>query len=419
MKSYEMYKTVYQSTSRVHTIEEAIKIDISENPTDLFLWMIDVYQLVIDGHRSPVLCNKVKTFLIKNYRKLHVPIPGCLLGWTHSMFLFIIYLHLLEPTYTFSHEYVKKNKLRLYKYPDPNDWNWDVYCSTLDLVALRWDDLPQTDELAQFLNVLWSLGKKFCLYIHTKDVLSVDNHTYDVAKTKYHVRLSPEAIVSILSRFVGFQFHPYKILEMKLPENNIEHFINVEKRHMTSRKFRENVCSWMWDHIILIGDKDIASHDQLGESVSSFTCLFKRNPAGQLTEMQRLMTYAPYEEIHGKMRQFLHLFFIEQYFQSIYNVSFIKYFVVFDTFKHHDNIKKCRVPLVLVLNAKYHVYFMDKVYNGGSVESAFVLWVHMIKLHLDSKPYNMDFSLLSEQLFESMSNEESIEGYYTLHDEDL
>ena len=304
-----MYKTIYQSTSRIHTMEEAVQIEIPIIPTDMFLWMIDVYQLIIQGHKSSALTRKVKTFLIKNYRKLHIPIPGCLLGWTHSMFMFVIYLHLIDPTYEYSQLYIKNNKLRLYKDPDPKSWSWDIYCSMLDLVALKWNELPQTKELEQFLNVLWSLAKHFCLFIHTKDVLSVDNHTYDVAKTKYHVRLSPEAIVSILSRFVGFQLHPYTILDIEIPSNNIDHFINLEKRHLVSRKFRENVCSLLWDHIILIGYKDIASHDQLGESVSSFTCLFKRNPAGQLTEIQRLLTYATYEEIRGRLRQFLHLLF--------------------------------------------------------------------------------------------------------------
>ncbi len=414
-----MYKTIYRSAFRVRTIQEAIQMDIPSKPTEMFLWLIDVYDLIMKGHQSPALCKKIKKFLIKNYKSLHVPIPGCLLGWTHSMFVFVIYLHLLTPSYEFSEAYVKRHRLRLYENPDPQTWSWDTYSSMLDLISLKWDDLPQTFELEQLLLVLWSLAKKFCLFIHTKDVLSVDNHTYRVAKTKYHVRLSPEAIVSILSRFVGFQFHGYTVVDVQVGENNIDHFLTLEKRHLVSRKFRENLCSWMWDHVILIGDKDIASHDQLGENVSSFTCLFKRNPAGQITNMQRVMTYSPYEEITDVLREFLHLHFIEQHFLSVYNISFLKFFVVFDIFKHEKNIKKCQVPLVLKLQGKYHVHFHNTVYRGGTIGAAFVVWLFMIKTYLQSKPYNMDFSLLTQMMFESLSDEETVEGYYTLHDEDL
>lgn len=414
-----MYKTVYQSTSRVVTLEEALKVDIPLDATELFLWLIDVYDLAMKGIKSKALALKIKAFLIKHYKRLHVPIPGCLLGWTHSMFVFIVYLNLHQPTYTFSQDYVKRHCLRLYTDPNPLTWSWDTYASTLDLLALKWNTLDQSDDLQQFLEMLWSLARRFCLFIHTKDILSVDIHTHNVAKTKYHVRLSPEAIVSILSRFVGFQFHNYKLVSIELPENNVDYFISMEKRHLVTRKFRENLLKWIWDKVILIGDKDIASHDQLGENVSSYTCLFKRFPAGQLTQWQRLITYANYEDIQGDMREYLHLHFIDQHFQSVYNVGFIKYFVVFDVLKHKHNIAQCQVPLILYLQGKYHTHWSGVVYECNTITNAFVHWLTLIKKYCHGKPYNMDFNLLIDQIFESMSDEETLEGYYTLHDEDL
>ena len=411
-----MYKTIYQSTTRVHTMQEAMQIT-PDTPTDMFLYLIDIYDLIIKGERCPALAIKLKTYLRDNYTKLHVPIPGCLYGWTHSMFVFIIYLHLIEPTYTYNKNWIKQHRLRLYKDPDPKEWSWDTFISMLDLVSLKWNELPQCAQLEELLGVLTTLAKKFCLYIHTKDALSVDMHTHDVSNTKYHVRLSPESIVSVM-RVVMFRFHGYTIQEIQLPSNNMDHFLHLEKRHLVSRKFREGVCSWMWDRIILIGEKAIASHDQLGENVSSFTCLFKRHPAGQLTAWQRQLTYNTYDKIDDRLKEYIHLHLIDQHFQSIYNIGFIKYFVVFDVFKHKKNIETCKVPLLLCLQDQYHVHWSG-VHRGGTVKDAFVIWVHFIKLYLDCKPYNMDFSLLVSQMFESLSDEDTLEGYWTLHDGDL
>ena len=410
-----MYKTIYQSTLRVQSMEEALSIT-PKTSTDLFLYLIDIYDLILRGHRSIDLAKKLLDYLVANYRSLHVPIPGCLLGWTHSMFVFVLYLHLIEPTYDYNPEYIKKHRLRLYSDPDPKQWSWDTYISLLDLISLKWNELEQNDDLAQFLRVLMTLAQKFCLYIHTKDVLSVDNHTHDVSNTKYHVRLSPESIVSVM-RLVHFRFHPYRFEHLSL-KSNIDHFIDTEKRHLVSRKFRENVLSWMWDHVVLIGDRDIASHDQLGENVSSFTCLFKRHPAGQLTSWQRQMTYNTYDEIDDRLKEFLHLHFVDQYFQSVYNVPFIKYFVVFDVFRHRANIDKCGVPLILRLQGSFHAYFAGKCYRGDTVKNAFVLWCHLIK-QIDCKPYNMDFSLLVTEIFETLSDEEQVEGFWTIRDDDL
>lgn len=411
-----MYKTIYQSTTRVHSMQEALQIT-PQSPTDMFLYLIDIYDLIVKGERNKALAIKLRDYLVDNYKDLHIPIPGCLYGWTHSMFVFVIYLHLIEPSYTYDSAYIKKHRLRLFQDPDPKSWSWDIYISMLDLISLKWDELPQTRELQELLDVMITLAQKFCLYIHTKDSLSVDMHTHDVSNTKYHVRLSPESIVSVM-RLVHFRFHEYTIKDIDIPSNNIDHFMHLEKRHLVSRKFRENVVSWMWDRIILIGDKDIASHDQLGENVSSFTCLFKRHPAGQLTAWQRQLTYNTYEEIDDCLKEFIHLHFIDQHFQSVYNVGFIKYFVVFDIFKHKKNIEKCKVPLIVCLQGKYHVYW-SSMHRANTVKNAFVLWVHFIKVYLDCKPYNMDFSLLASQMFESLSDEDTMEGYWTLHDEDL
>ena len=431
-----MYKTLYKSPNRLKTYYDAIKIEISTNSTDLFLYLIDLYDLLltVDISDSEYEClkKKLKTFLLKEYDEIHVAIPGCLLGWTHSMFVWIVYLTLLNkreiPKLT-CYNFIKKERLRQFKDPDPNSWTWDIFINTLDVLALKWDDIDDDSGLQNLLDVLWHLSAKFTLFIHTKDVLSVDNHVDFVKKTKYHVRLSAESIVSVLSRFVGFNRSLFVSSKWSLgldiypDENNMKNFIELEKRHLITRKFRDNVLKWMWDKIILIGDKDIASHDQLGEKVSAYTCLFKRNPTAQMTNWQRTLTYSSYEEIikDSRLKNYLHIHFVDQHFSTIYNVNFIKYFMVFNVYKHMDNVDVSIVPLILCIRGKYDVFYRKMIYECGCFDDAFVTWAYILKTKMNSKPYTMDFTMLTEQLFSSASSDEevSLQGFFTLQDDDL
>lgn len=432
-----MYKTIYKSPHRFNSFSQAITTQISKKNTDLFLYLIDLYDLLvgdlpINHTEYRTLKTKLKSYLLENYELLYKPIPGCLLGWTHAMFFWIVYLSLLNkkpiPANNYR-AYVRSQKIRQYKDPDPRTWSWDVLVNTLDILCLKWDELEITYETEQFLEILWHLASKFTLFIHTKDILSVDNHVEYVKKTKYHVRLSAEAIVTVLSRFVGFNRSlevckkwSYEI-ETFPSEHNFSSFIYAERRHLITRKFRDNIVKWMWDKLLLIGDKDIASHDQLGEQVSANTCLYKRNPTGQMTNWQRLLTYSDYDDIikDKKMKNFLHLHFIDQHFSTAYNVNFLKHFVVFNVFKNKEKILNCVVPLIIKIRGRFEVYYNRKLYEGGDIDNAFIMWCHILKTKCNSKPYTMDFSILTTSLFtmDSSDEENRIEGFFTLEDDDL
>lgn len=431
-----MYKTIYKSNNRIKSYSDALQVNISPVSTDFFLYLIDLYDVLLHNDildtEYILLKNKLKNFLLKEYDILYKPIPGCLLGWTHAMFLWVVYLTLLNkrgiPALTCL-DYIKKEKLRQFKDPNPTTWTWDIFVNTLDILSLKWDEISVTKDLYNLLDVLWHLAAKFTLFIHTKDVLSVDNHVDRVSKTKYHVRLSAESIVSVMSRFVGFNRSIHVLSkwfyepDIYLHENNFTQFLELEKRHLVTRKFRDNILNAMWDKIILIGDKEIASHDQLGETVSAYTCLFKRSPTGQITNWQRLLTYKEYDEIikDTKIKQYLHLHMIDQHFHTIYNVNFIKYFTVFNVFKYIKHIETCQVPLILNMKGSFDVFYRKKIYRGGEIEKAFIIWAFLLKTKLNSKPYSMDFSMMTEQLFSSSSSDEevSLNGFFTLEENDL
>ena len=424
-----MYKTLYQSVNRVHSGEEGITIDIPKDATDMFLWLVDVYDLIMKKSLSDDqkfhIRRKIKEYLLLNYEKLHVPIPGCLLGWTHSMFVWIVYLSLLKPVINIPTNYIKKHKLRVYEDPDTDTWSWDVYISMLDVLALRWNDLELNQELEKLLKIMWYKASTYTLFIHTKDVLSIDNHTLDT-HAKYHVRLTTESIVMCMSRFVGFERairlnKKWSKHTLTIPDNTYDSFIFLERRHLVTRKFRDSICKWMWDRVILIGDKDIASHDQLGEQVSAFTCLYKRNPTGQITRWQKTLTYEPYETIvqDEMLKDFVHLHFIDQHFTNIYNVNFKKFFVVLDIYKHLDAIECSTVPLLIWFQGRFDVYFSHKMYRSDNIDHAFLMWLILLKQHLDCKPYSMDFTGLYQQIFEATISDDEfkLDGHFTLLDD--
>lgn len=425
-----MYKTHYKSVHRIQSGEEAANMSIPLDTTDMFLWLIDVYDLIMkksltDDQKFHIRRN-IKNYLLLHYEKLHIPIPGCLLGWTHSMFVWIVYLSLLKPlVLEVPSDYVKQHRLRVYEDPDADTWSWDVYISMLDVLALRWNTLTLNKELEKILKIMWYKAAKYTLFIHTKDILSIDNHTLDT-HAKYHVRLSTESIVMCMSRFVGFEraMHLNKIWTLstvEIPDNNYESFIFLERRHLVTRKFRDGICKWMWDRVVLIGDKDIASHDQLGEKVSAFTCLYKRNPTGQITRWQKTLTYEPYETIiqDSMLKDFLHLHFIDQHFTNIYNVNFKKFFVVLDIYKHMQAITTSTVPLLVWFQGRFDVYFKNTRYCVNDFDQAFLIWLILLKTHLNCKPYSMDFTGLYQQVFEtSVSDDEfKLDGHFTLLDD--
>jgi len=448
-----MLKTPYKSIYRVHSVEEALEFDIGKGKTDMLLYFIDIYDVLLSVEANEInppsldqvveLRMKCTEYLLQHYHTLYTPIPGVLLGWTTSMLLFVIIMHLIRLQYINGSiyltqpckQYIKDNRLRMYQDPDPETWCFATYVSMLDVLSLKWKALTPCDHLDELLEVMWRLCSKFTLNIHSKIVLNVDNYNEDVKTKPDHARLSEQAIIVTMSRFYWFRtacnyYRRWRkgtvSMVPQLSATNWSSFIRSERRHFVTRRFRDSILTFMWDKIILYGDKEVASHSQLGEDVSAMTCLYQRFPAGFLNKLQKLVTYEEYEDIikFEPTKDWVHLCMINQHFVNTYNVKFLSYFFISEekTHKHLQAIERSVVPLILYRFGGFDIYFEGKVFahpEGRSIEYAFVLWTYMLRTRVQSRAFSMDFTPLCEALLdkdEEVDNTRVIEGMVELDD---
>lgn len=451
-----MYRTAYKTLYRVHTLEEALTYEIPKDRTDLFLYLIDVYDVLLSvasnelpmPNRTQILQmrNKFSSYILSHYHKMYTPIPGALLGWTESMLMWVILLSIIDIQHWGStmelsphiRKYVKKHAIRMFEDHDLTTWNLDTVVSQLDCLCLKWHELEPCDELEEFLEILWRFAARFTLRIHSKDVINLESYTEDIPKM-VKVRMTPDGIMVFLSRFYWFHhmiflrkkwetIENYDVYPFpKIEDTNWDLWILNERRHFVTRRFRDGICSWMWDKLILFGDQEIASHDQLGDEVSAFTCMYARFPAGLVSLWQRILTYKEYKEIIEckALKNFCHLHMIQAHFSSVYNVSFLKYFFIYDKCmnKHIGAISKASTPLVVYWYNKYVCYYKGKVYQhpqGTDMKYAFTMWCYILRKECGGKCYDsMDFNVVCEQMLdqaEVVNNDRVVEGFFTLED---
>lgn len=451
-----MYKTTYKSLYRVHTIEEAIDIDIPvENKTDLFLYLIDVYDILLNISTGETffpshtilrtLREKLSQCLMTHYHKMYMPIPGVLFGWTESMLLWIVLLTVIELQHQHSTleindrllAWVKTHRLRMFPDKDLTTWNFDTVVSQLNVLSLRWERLDPCEELKDFLEIMWRFAARFCLRLHTKDVLNVEMYQ-DEVPNMVRVRLTPDGMMLFLSRFYWFNqmiyyrskwiptvYHTHTF--PSLQDTNWESWIKGEQKHFIARRFRDQITSWMWDKMLLFGDKEIGSHDQLGDDISAFTCMYARFPAGLISLWQKILTYEEPDQILqcNAVKHFVILHMINAHFTSVYNVSFLKLFFLYDKiiYKHEVALERCSAPIILYWYNRFVVFFRGKLYmhqDGQTAAHAFIVWCVLLRNECNGICYDsMDFNTVCEELLDQanvVNNHRVIDGFFTLED---
>jgi len=449
-----MFKTPYKSIYRVHSVEEALEFEIGKEPTDMLLFFLDLYDVLLSIRSSVVdkptlnqileLRMKCTEYLLQHYHTLYKPIPGVLLGWTTSLLLFVIILHLVHLQYDGTNmyltdknkAYIKKHRLRIYTFPDPDEWCFATFISFMDVIAFRWKTLTPNDQLNEILEMCWRMSSNFMLKMHSKLVLNVESYRESIKNMPNHARMSEKAMIMCMSRFYWFvsTFNYMRRWKKKssvyaptVASTNWSTFIVNEKRHFVTRRFRDGILTVLFDKSILYGDKEIASHNQLGEEVSSMTCLYQRAPAGQLNKLQKLITYDKYEDIikYKPIKDWIYLVMLNQHFVSVYNIKFVSFFFISEErlYKHIKAIEMSVVPLIFYRFDGFDCFYEGKIYqhpNGRSLECAFVLWCYLLRSKSDSRAFSMDFSPLLTKILdveEVVDNSRKVDGMFTLEDD--
>lgn len=379
-----MYKSTYLAV-RIHTEEEAMRIE-PEGNADTLLWLIDVYDL----GQSETCAKAVKKLILSKYHELHEQVPGILQRWTKGMMAWVTYLNALVPCYDYDEEWVRANHFMIEK--DPKNWSVETMLTALDALAIRWTTAYTLDvqKLQQYLHCIWSCAKKWTMHLHPE----VDRGLHENDMMKVH----PQTVLACLSRFFWFNktlnlYHKYTRKEMSVESNP---FFEQELRHFVLRKFRDQLLTSLWDHVAYYGDHEIAAHDQLGEKMSTYSVLYKRQPVCLLQRAQHSILYDDPKVVRKKFQNVTDLKLILMYFQNNFKVDFLKFFVCFERnhAKHEQAVRESIVPIIVETFRKYSVVHKGEAYGFGTIEDVFPIWLQFAK-----KPYGLDLTDLREKFF--------------------
>lgn len=454
-----MFKTPYRTLYRIQTIDEALEFELKEDETDMYLYLIDMYDVLLNAAlgRTEIRDAKLKKqrrkvhdYLIKHFHRLYTPIPGRLYGWAHNMLIYVILLTMIEMEYKSEypkipddvHEYCVKHKLRMYQDRDTKTWKMHTWLDMLDVMSFRWKTLLPSQTLAKLLEIMWRVSAKMTIFMHGSETLNMESYTEPIImddKVSNYVRSNVLSVIAGLSRYYWFhqtiyQYTRWKdadVSSLNLPnvsDTNWEQWIEVEKKHIFTRRFRDGVADFMWNIIINYGDHAIGSHDQLGDEVSNYAVLYMRFPAGLPTGLNRILTYKEYEDMveSDSIREILHAKMINAHFRSHYDIDFMKVFTVWepDMHKHIKAIERSMVPLIIHRFWRYHVFYRGKVYKhpeGETFKHAFITWLSLLRKHLSGRCFNsMDFNLTIESMLdekEVVNNERDLGQFFDLQDD--
>tara|TARA_B100001057_G_scaffold493826_1_gene589143 strand:+ start:955 stop:2304 length:1350 start_codon:yes stop_codon:yes gene_type:complete len=449
-----MFKTPYKTIYRIQTIEEALEFDIKADHCDMYLYLIDVYDVLLNTaiNHEPFDMDKLKqqrqkvhAYLMKHFHRLYLPIPGRLYGWSHNMLVYVVLLTMVEMQYSSEypvipddvHQYCVNNAIRMYTDRDTETWQLHTYLDMLDVMSLRWRNLLPCEPLQKLLEIIWRVSAKMIIFMHPESILNLEDYVDPVIindEPSDYVRMSVQGIIAGLSRYYWFhqtidQWTRWEeVIADVQPITNWDQWIVVEKKHLVTRRFRDALSDFLWDIIINYGDHAIAAHDQLGDQVSNYACLYMRFPAQVPTGLSRICTYKEYEDMVASdtIRDMLFAKMIHQHFRSNYDVDFMKCFTVWEPkmWKHMRGIEQSPVPLILNMYYRFRVFYRGKIYRhpeGTTIKHAFIVWCTLIRKHCRGVCFNsMDFNPTIESMLdkkEVVNNTRDLGIFFDLQDD--
>ena len=356
-----MYHSTYL-TVRVHSAAEA-EVVVPDETVDRLLWLVDVYD--VKKGCAPA----VKKVLMSTYHDEQERVPGILPRWTKSMMAWVTYLHCLDPdTSDVSFGFPVCNR---------GEWKPNDVLIELDALAMHWKKMEPSPELRAYLARLWWACREIVMHRHPapSEILEKVDDMYVV---------KPVSVMAMMSRFYWFnqtldQLSWFPPAVAPPLQHCFDQFIRNEKRHLKIAKFREGLTKLVWDRELFYGDREIATHGQLGNSLSSYSCLYKRRPICLMQKYQHLLSYGTYEEMCERFGDIVWLYMIRAHFINNYQIDFIKYFVCWevDQHKHRDALKSSTSPIILERFGKYTVLHHGQTYLHGSIRDVFPMWVHL------------------------------------------
>ena len=412
-----MFKAEYQTPLRCHTVEELLEFPLTPKTkdVDLFLFLIDAYDIVYARLEPPFtnttpfeqLTLKLRTFLMYNYDKLKDSIPGRLKFWTQGMFVYVVSCaaaqvamrgatgRVLAPE---TREWVTSQRLRMHESWNTSNYTYSDVLRAYECLHTRWCRLEWGGAVGNYLDALtyrvaWLVSRVLPMSIADVNQVRLDRQAEETP-------LHPHGIYFLMA--YDMQLHRSLFLRSAwpvaehidvLPENYWDNFFESECRHLEVRKFRDKLGDMINERLLLPCERDVTGYRNRSLEVSAYAALAEYRPLFLLDTYTKLTTYGTREKLleTQRMTDVLHLNQMAMYFQGMYNLPWLKYFMCFEhkLWKHMKNLATTTVPFVIERSGKYDVMWRNQIHTFAqrTARDAIVGWTYLLRRDCNSTAY--------------------------------
>ncbi len=409
------YPAQFNTAGRVHTVKEAVEFPFSgkENNCELFLYMLDVYDVLLDIASSsqfptgretwtPALLQKLyikmRKILVNQYDKMFVFIPGRLKGWTNGLFwyvemMLIKYLGITSPNMLKMNDeitaWVKENHLQATDSFNLNSWSFMDTCRALEIIEANMDILEWDETLFKYLDYIEMRAAQLVTLNSNFSILDRAQYRIQVSKTVY--QLHPSGIHELMSRTtlirrkaeLWFLWDAQKPLEIH--EHYMDDFIEKEQRQMTQRKFRDELANRINENMLRPAERDVQSYRLKGADVSDYAAMASNRPLAMLDAIAKQCSYGTFAALMEDQRvpDAMYVGMVQMHLASVYNMSFTQYFLLSEKniHKHKHKLHLVLAPFVIQRSNRYDAMWKGHIVpsKDGSFYWAFLQWVMLLR----------------------------------------
>ena len=429
-----MYPATYKSICRVHDINEAIQFPFNgkEKQADLFLYLIDCYDVLLAlysntedigyeerSSKCVKLYRKLTNYLVMHYDKLKNQIPGRLKGWTDGMFVYSVAclaLHIsIQPKHLIFNDRIRKfiYKIRSRSHESFNVglWTFQDLKRTLEIIESRWNEMPWDKIIFDYLHVLECRAASFVTINTSHHILDRKNYRMEIEKNVY--QLHPKGVQELMARLMlmrrsaVLRFEWNNRIPPEIQVHYLDQFVQKETRHLTTRKFRDQMQEYILEFMLRPSDEDIGSYSLRGSKVSPYAAMAPHRPLAMMDILSKSCSYSTYEVLCEDIRTQnpMHILMVQSFFMSNYETNFQKFFICFeqDVWKHRHNFETMMVPFIIMRSGRFDVMYKGLIYPtpDGSFYHAILIWSYMIRHECKSVVYGgMNFTKWCETILD-------------------
>lgn len=409
------YPAQFNTAGRIHTVKEAVEFPFTgkENNCELFLYMLDLYDVLLDIASSsqfptgretwtPALLQKLyikmRKILVNQYDKMFIFIPGRLKGWTNGLFwyvqmMLIKYLQITSPNMLKMNDHitawVKENHLQATESFNLNSWSFMDTCRALEIIEANMDVLEWDETLFQYLDYIEMRAAQLITLNSNFSILDRAQYRIQVSKTVY--QLHPAGIHELMSRTtlirrkaeLWFLWDAVKPLEIQ--EHYMDDFIEKEQRQMTQRKFRDELANRINENMLRPAERDVQSYRLKGADVSDYAAMASNRPLAMLDAIAKQCSYGKFVDLMEDMRvpDAMYVGMVQMHLASVYNMSFTKYFLLSEKniHKHKHKVHLVLAPFIIQRTNRYDAMWKGNIVpsKDGSFYWAFLQWVMLLR----------------------------------------